>query len=127
MATIKTIDSYDRSCPVRNILSKIGDKWFILTLLTIHKNKTPIRFMELQRAIPDISQKVLTSTLQSLEEDGFILRKAYPEVPPRVEYSITERSQSLLPHIFNLVNWAKDNMEDIINDRLNYSKKKRTH
>ena len=65
----------------------------------------------------DISQKMLTTTLKTLAEDGFVTRAIYPEVPPRVEYSLTERAFSLLPHIRSLVAWAKDNMEPIMRDR----------
>ena len=76
-----------------------------------------MRFGDLRRAIPDISQKMLTTTLKTLAEDGFVTRAIYPEVPPRVEYSLTERAFSLLPHIRSLVAWAKDNMEPIMRDR----------
>lgn len=117
MSKIKQIDQFDPNCPVRNILSRIGDKWTILVLLTLSQSGT-IRFKELQRSLPDISQKMLTVTLRTLEEDGFVLRKAYAVVPPKVEYSLTERALSLLPHIHALTSWAKENMGAIINDRL---------
>lgn len=76
-----------------------------------------MRFNTLQKSIPDISQKMLTVTLRTLEEDGFVSRKVYAEVPPKVEYSLTDRAQSLLPRINTLIAWAKENMEDIIQDR----------
>lgn len=76
-----------------------------------------IRFKELQREIPDISQKMLTVTLRTLEEDGYIVRTVYPEVPPRVEYALTSRAHSLLPHINALIEWAAENRKAIIQDR----------
>lgn len=76
-----------------------------------------MRFGELRRAIPDVSQKMLTTTLRTLEEDGFVTRTVYPEVPPRVEYALTARAHSLFPHIQALIGWAKENMERILEDR----------
>ena len=103
-------------CPVRQVMARIADKWSVLVLILLQSNQV-IRFNELQRCIPDISQKMLTSTLRTLEEDGLVHRKAYAEVPPRVEYSLTERAHTLLPHINALIGWAKENMDDIMKDR----------
>ena len=104
------------NCPVRNVLSRVGDKWSMLILFTLESHPT-IRFKELQRNIPDISQKMLTATLKTLEADGLVKREVFPEVPPRVEYSLTAKGLSLLPLIDNLLTWASDNMEDIIASR----------
>ena len=109
-------DAHDPQCPIRNILARLGDKWSLLVLYTLSQ-KERMRFGDLRRAVPDISQKMLTVTLRTLEEDGFVTRTIYPEVPPRVEYSLTARAFSLLPHIQSLVAWAKENMEPIIRDR----------
>lgn len=106
-------------CPVRNVLSRVGDKWSMLVLFTL-EGQSSIRFKELQRSIPDISQKILTATLKMLEADGLINREAFPEVPPRVEYSLTEKGKSLLPLIDALISWATDNMEDIIASRTQF-------
>ena len=106
-------------CPVRNVLSRVGDKWSMLVLFTL-EGQPSIRFKELQRSIPDISQKILTATLKMLEADGLINREAFPEVPPRVEYSLTEKGKSLLPLIDTLLSWATDNMEDIIASRTQF-------
>ena len=106
-------------CPVRNVLSRVGDKWSMLVLFTL-EGQPSIRFKELQRSIPDISQKILTATLKMLEADGLINREAFPEVPPRVEYSLTEKGKSLLPLIDALLSWATDNMEDIIASRTQF-------
>lgn len=83
-----------------------------------------MRFNTLQKSIPDISQKMLTVTLKTLEEDGFVNRKVYAEVPPKVEYSLTDRALSLLPCINELISWAKENMEAIIQDRTKSKKTK---
>lgn len=104
-------------CPIRNILTRFTSKWSLLVLYTLNTKGSAVRFKELQREIPDISQKMLTVTLRTLEEDGYVTRVVYPEVPPRVEYAITERTKSLLPHIDALILWASENMEAIINDR----------
>lgn len=106
-------------CPVRNVLSRVGDKWSMLVLFTL-EGQSSIRFKELQRGIPDISQKILTATLKMLEADGLINREVFPEVPPRVEYSLTEKGKSLLPLIDALLSWATDNMEDIIASRTQF-------
>ena len=109
-------DALFPNCPIRNVLSRIGDKWSMLVIFTL-ENNCCLRFKELQRCIPDISQKMLTSTLKTLEADGLVLRKAFPGVPPRVEYSLTDKGKSLLPHIDGLLSWAMDNMGDIMEQR----------
>jgi DNA-binding HxlR family transcriptional regulator len=76
-----------------------------------------MRFNALQKELPDISQKMLTVTLRTLEEDGLVTRKIYPQVPPKVEYSLTSRGESLMPHLNALIGWAKENMENIIQER----------
>ena len=111
-------DAVFPGCPIRNILSKLCDKWSLLVIYTLDKSdKRTIRFKELQREIPDISQKMLTVTLRTLENDGYVTRTVYPEVPPRVEYALTARTRSLLPHINALIGWALENMDAIMRDR----------
>mgnify|MGYP002515678964 CR=1 FL=1 len=112
-------DSLFPNCPIRNVLSRIGDKWSMLVLFTLER-QDHIRFKELQRNVPDISQKMLTATLKTLEADGLLQRKAYAEVPPRVEYSLSDRGRSLLPLIDNLLVWATNNMDDIMAARKSY-------
>lgn len=105
-------------CPIRNVLARISGKWSLLVLYTLDRNgMSPMRFNQLRRAIPDISQKVLTTTLRTLETDGLICRKVFAEVPPRVEYSLTERALTLISLVDSLINWAADNMADIVRDR----------
>lgn len=103
-------------CPIRNVLSRISCKWPMLVLFTLNQRGT-LRFNTLRRAMPDISQKMLTATLRTLEEDGLVVRQVYAEVPPRVEYGLTERARSLLPILDELVDWAHSNMAAIMRDR----------
>ena len=112
-------DALYPNCPIRNVLSRVGDKWSMLVLFTLESNDNQ-RFKELQRNIPDISQKMLTATLKMLEAGGLIRREVFPELPPRVEYSLTKKGKSLLPLIDNLLSWASENMEDIIESRRKY-------
>ena len=112
-------DSLYPNCPIRNVLSRISDKWSMLVIYTLNQRGT-MRFKELQRNIPDISQKMLTATLRSLEADGLVNRKVYPEIPPRVEYNLTDKADSLIPIMNNLILWAQSNMEDIIAERKKY-------
>lgn len=107
-----------QDCPIRNVLARICDKWSLLVIYTLktHGNGT-MRFNTLRKHIPDISQKMLTSTLRTLETDGYVSRHVYAEVPPRVEYSLTPRSHSLIPIVDNLIDWAADNMAAIRHDR----------
>lgn len=116
---IKTIqDATFPKCPIRNILARIGDKWAMLVLYTLEQHGT-LRFNDMYRHIPDISQKMLTATLKTLTEDGLIFRKLYPAVPPKVEYSLTDRRRSLLPHLDALISWAIENFDGIISNRAN--------
>lgn len=111
-------DALFPECPIRNILARISDKWSLLVIYTLDRSEgKPVRFKELQRRIPDISQKMLTVTLRTLEEDGYVRRTIYPEVPPRVEYTLTDRAKSLLPHIDSLLGWALENREAILRER----------
>jgi DNA-binding HxlR family transcriptional regulator len=91
-------------CPIRDILSRLGDKWSLLVLTTLYSNGT-MRFNDIQRSLGDISQRMLTVTLRSLEADGLVHREVYPEVPPRVEYRLTDSGGDLMPYLNNLVEW----------------------
>lgn len=103
-------------CPVRNVIARFGNKWAWLTVLIIG-NEGVVRFNELNRLIPDVSSRVLSSTLRTLEADGFIDRKVYAVVPPKVEYRLTELGESLLPLIRQLTEWAQTNMAKIMDHR----------
>ena len=100
------------TCPIRNILNRISDKWSLLILRSLNRTGT-MRYKDLRNAIPDISQKMLSCTLKRLEEDKLIHRKMYPEIPPRVEYSLTEIGKDLMPAVQMMVDWAQTHFEDI--------------
>ncbi|HRG22343.1 MAG TPA: helix-turn-helix domain-containing protein [Saprospiraceae bacterium] len=108
-------------CPVRNVLDRFGDKWSMLVLLLLAECDT-LRFNEIQRCIGTISQKMLATTLKSLENDGLVKRKLFPQVPPRVDYSLTGRGQSLIPHLKGLVKWADEHMKEIRKSRIKSEK-----
>ena len=109
-------------CPVRDIMDRFGDKWSFLVILRLGYSGT-MRFNELKNKIERISQRMLTVTLRSLERDGLIVRRIYAEVPPRVEYELTELGKGLLQKIFELAQWASGNMNEIINSRAEYDKR----
>lgn len=99
---------------VRELLTKIGDKWSIFLILSLAKLlEGRARFSELERAIPGISQRMLTLTLRNLERDGLITREVFAEVPPRVEYEITSLGTSLLRPMQGLVDWVATNWERV--------------
>lgn len=94
------------ACPVETTLSLIGDKWKVLILRDLITGTK--RFGELKKSIGTVSQKVLTAQLRNMEENGLVHRKVYAEVPPRVEYSLTELGQSLKPILDALQNWGEE-------------------
>lgn len=98
---------------VRELLTKIGDKWTIFVILSLDLLGGRARFSELERSIPGISQRMLSTTLKNLERDGLVIREVFPEVPPRVEYEITHLGKSLLRPTQGLVDWAKENWESV--------------
>ncbi len=116
----QVVDPLFSQCPVRNVLSRIGDRWSLLVLLALHDKAEAMRFSDLCKAIPDVSQKMLTSTLRKLEADDLLSRTVYPEVPPRVEYKLTKRGKTLIPLLNQLVDWSLDNMDAIIRHREKY-------
>ena len=106
----------DGICPIRDVLSRLGDKWSLLVLVSLQTNGV-MRFGDLQRSIGDVSQRMLTVTLRTLEADGIVERKAYAEVPPRVEYRLTDRGRSLMPYLTGLVDWAQRHADGILENR----------
>lgn len=110
------LNSIIEICPVRNVVARFGNKWALLVILILGESES-IRYNELGRKIPDISSRVLASTLRTLEADGLVKREFYQEVPPRVEYSLTETGRSLVPIILQLTEWAQNNMKTIIAHR----------
>jgi DNA-binding HxlR family transcriptional regulator len=103
-------------CPVRNVIDRLGDKWSVLVLMLLEEAQV-LRFNEIFGYIQTISQKMLAVTLKSLEADGLVKRTVYPQIPPKVEYELTERGRSLLPHLHELVLWANNNMDEIRKSR----------
>lgn len=103
-------------CPVRNVIARFGNKWALLVILILSENKV-LRFSELKKMIPDVSSRMLSSTLRTLEADGLVSRKVYPEVPPKVEYSLTKTGLSLVPFIVQLTEWAQKHMKSIVRHR----------
>ena len=104
------------SCPVRNVISRFSGKWSMLILCVLADNEAT-RFNAIGKALHDISPKVLTETLKNLENDGLIVRRLYPEIPPRVEYSLSTLGKSLMPHISGLVGWAIEHFDEIIGNK----------
>lgn len=105
---MKKIETF---CPVRDILSQFGDKWSVLVLISLEKEEV-MRFSELARIIPDVSQKMLTVTLRTLEGYHLVERKIYAQVPPRVEYSLSELGKSLLQPMHMLIDWALEHRDE---------------
>ena len=104
------------NCPIRDVLSRLGDKWSMLVLITLNANGT-MRFSDIHKTIEDVSQRMLTVTLRTLESDGLVERKVYAAAPPRVEYCLTDTGGTLIPHIEGLVGWALENMNIILDHR----------
>ena len=94
-------------CPVSHVLAVIGHRWAVQVLWTLHYADRPLRFRELQRSLEPITQKELTNRLREFEASGMVHRKVYAEVPPRVEYRMTERGQTIMPLLFALAEWVK--------------------
>lgn len=105
------------ACPIRNVLSRFGDKWSMLVLYSLNTSETGVlRFNELRRHMADCSQKMLSQTLKNLEQSHLVHREIYPEVPPRVEYSLTEVGKSLMPTLTALIAWGKEHFSDVVTD-----------
>lgn len=117
----KNIEKYSlvEICPIRNVVARFGNKWAFLVIMLLSENGVT-RFNQLRKLIPDISTKMLSSTLSVLEADGLVSRKVYPEVPPRVEYALTSTGQSLVPLILQLTEWAQSHMQSILKHRKDY-------
>ncbi|MFM9608769.1 transcriptional regulator [Streptomyces sp. V2] len=96
---------------IRQVLDRVGDKWSLLLITVVETG--PLRYTDLQRQIPGISQRMLTLTLRQLHEDGLITRTAYAEVPPRVEYSLTPLGRGLHEIATSLIGWATDHHDEI--------------
>jgi DNA-binding HxlR family transcriptional regulator len=103
-------------CPVKDILHTVADKWSVMVMATLGHHKM-MRFNEIRNAIPGISQKMLTVTLRDMESFGLITRKIYPQIPPKVEYTITPMGEEYLRHLVVMLDWACVNVEEIAKNR----------
>lgn len=103
---------YDRNCPTRQLLDRIGDRWTVLVVGALSDG--PRRFSEIARQVDGVSQKMLTQTLRALERDGLATRTVYPEIPPRVEYDLTDTGRSLREPLRALEEWSKAHMPTIL-------------
>jgi len=111
-------DPYDPNCPSRDVLDRIGDRWTVLVVGSLSQG--PMRFSELGRRVRGISQKMLTQTLRGLERDGLVTRTVHAEVPPRVEYELTEPGRTLIAPLATLDAWARAHMPAIEEARRRY-------
>lgn len=108
-------------CPIHDLLARLGDKWSMLVLISLAKaDGKRLRFSELMRSVAGISQRMLSTTLRHLERDGIVTRHVFAEVPPRVEYVLTERGQGLLVPVKALVMWIEGQWPDIQKSRADY-------
>ncbi|MDE5954570.1 MAG: helix-turn-helix transcriptional regulator [Duncaniella sp.] len=114
MKDVKISEKYScvASCPMRNVIAHFANKWLML-LLVILDEFGVMRFNELSRAIPDISPKVLSGHLKTLESIGLVRRVLHPDVPPRVEYDLTELGMTLIPILNELSEWGSRHLEDV--------------
>ena len=109
------VSIYDVGCPGRLVLDRIGDRWTVLIVSML--NERTHRFSELRNAVGGITPKVLTQTLRGLERDGVVTRTVYAEVPPRVEYALTDLGRSLITPITAIREWAEANAEQVMSAR----------
>ncbi len=110
-AAWRTLGLDDTLCPVRNLLDRIGDRWSILMIAALAGG--PMRFSALARAVPDISKRMLTQTLRTLETDGFVHRDVQPTVPPSVTYSLTPLGRGFAVPLLGLVDWAESHFAEV--------------
>ncbi|PZS32287.1 MAG: transcriptional regulator [Pseudonocardiales bacterium] len=115
-------DPYDKGCPTRDVLDRIGDKWTVLILGEL-SDGAPRRFTALRRRIVGVSEKMLTQTLRNLERDGLVQRTIYPVIPPHVEYHLTPLGQTLRAPVAALERWSREHMDDILAARASYAMK----
>jgi DNA-binding HxlR family transcriptional regulator len=107
------------NCHASEILSRIGDKWSVYVIHVLGDART-LRFNELRARVDGISQRMLTVTLRGLERDGLVTRRVYPEVPPRVEYSLTALGATLRQLIRGLISWSGAHLEKVAAARAEY-------
>ena len=105
------------ACPIRQVVSRFGDKWSLLVLFLLNRSESGVmRFNEIRRLMTDCSQKMLSQTLKNLEQSHLVHREVFAEVPPRVEYSLTETGHSLMPELTALIDWGKEHFSEVVTD-----------
>jgi DNA-binding HxlR family transcriptional regulator len=109
---------YDKNCPSRQVMDRIGDTWSVLIVSSLARG--PLRYTELAQRIGGVSPKMLTQTLRALERDGLVTRTVHPVVPPRVDYELTKLGTSLLELVGALETWAQTHMDDVLTARAAY-------
>jgi len=112
MVKTSLYDVYDASCPSRTALNRIGDRWTALVIGVLAER--PHRFGELRRRVDGVSQKMLTQTLRSLEQDGLVTRTAFATVPVTVEYALTPLGKTLIPVLGAIRDWAEDHIGEML-------------
>jgi DNA-binding HxlR family transcriptional regulator len=108
--TKRKIKNGEFNCEKELTLSLISGKWKIIIIYHLATEGT-LRFSDINRLLPKITHKVLTTQIRELEEDGIVHRKVFPEVPPRVEYSLTNLGESLMPIVLMMYEWGKENIK----------------
>lgn len=112
-------------CPVRHLLDRLGDKWSLLVISSLAEAPDGRkRFSDLMRSVDGISQRMLTTTLRHLERDGLVTRQVFPEIPPRVEYTLTKNGRGLLIPVQSLIDWVMTNWPMIEKSRAEYDEGK---
>ena len=105
------------ACPIRQVVSRFGDKWSLLVLFLLNRSESGVlRFNEMRRFMTDCSQKMLSQTLKNLEQSHLVHRQVFPEMPPRVEYSLTDTGRSLMPVLTALIDWGKEHFDEVVTD-----------
>ena len=117
----KRVFHNDETCPIRNVVAQIGDKWSMLILFALVDEAD--RFNSLKSRIVGISQRMLTQTLRDLEREGYVNRTVYPEVPVKVEYELTEMGRDIVKPLYQLVSWADQHQDDIRRSRKEYDER----
>ncbi len=112
-------------CPIRQVLDRLGDKWSLLIISSLSQSPTlQKRFSEIKRDIEGISQRMLTTTLRNLERDGLLKREVFPQIPPRVEYTLTNLGKSLMVPVQSLLAWVNNYWPEIESAREKFDQNK---
>lgn len=119
-AKLPKADLFSPKCPSRGVLDHVTNTWGSLILVVLLEDT--YRFSEIRKKIGGISEKMLAQTLQSLEQDGFVVRKAYPVIPPKVEYSLSPLGKEVAEHVEALTLWVEKHLPQVMSSRERYQK-----